>query len=143
MYFDKAPFIRLLILCIVLTLTAGIEAKAATIADFSARAAVGESFSTTNNTSPSLIVAIDTRDSGFNAIYLNVAIPSQGCTNEDRVIIDTGNTGGLLMFSTALGALKIGKQVSVRVVGCVSLNPTDPLGASMTAPRVVRVSTYP
>ena len=79
--------------------------------------------------------SIETRESGFHAVFLNVEVPDEGCDLTDRAIIVATTDGGRAMFNTALMAFVNGRRAVVRVDGCISLAP----GSSLTAPRAVKV----
>lgn len=84
------------------------------------------------------IRSIETRDSGFQAVYLTAAVPDESCDLADRAIIVSTTDAGRAMFDTAMMALVHAKAVIVRVDGCVSIAPET----SLTAPRVIKVQIF-
>ncbi len=91
-----------------------------------------------DNTAPVNIVTIESRESGYHSLFLSGAIPAQGCTNENRVIIvESGGGGSKMMLDVALAAFTTQTNVIVRVDGCTLLAPNENM--ELTAPKVIKV----
>jgi len=88
------------------------------------------------NSDASTITQIEARDCGFTAIYLNTALPDEGCTRTDRAIIVASQDSENNLFSTATTAFIHEIRVFVRVEGCVGITP----GSKTTAPLVIRIA---
>lgn len=87
------------------------------------------------NSALTSVSAVETRDSGIHAIYLNDAIPDEGCDLTDRAIVLGTQDHGGAMLDAAMTALAYSRRVVVRVEGCSVLTPAS----KTTAPRVVRI----
>ena len=89
------------------------------------------------------ITSIDTRNNGYQAIYIDQTIPDVPCelpTDRmltDRIIINESDVGAKTMISVALFAISSGSKVSLRVDGCEMINPD---GQNLSAPKLVRLS---
>lgn len=92
------------------------------------------------NSSPSNVVSIEMRDSGYHAVYISEAVPAEGCLLQDRAIIVDETNGNKAGLATVLGALMGSRKVVVRVDGCVPIDPGQSL--TVTAPRVIKVQVY-
>lgn len=66
---------------------------------------------------------IESRSVDVHDIYVEATIPSQNCTHNDRALIDVSTAGGKAMLSVALAALMSGKEVMVKVSGCLGYAP--------------------
>ncbi len=91
------------------------------------------------NTVPAFVESLETRDTGYHAVYLSESVPSQNCTLPDRAVVDENDVGSKTQFSALLAALASGKKVVVGVDGCVQIGVDSP---ATTAPRVVKVHLY-
>jgi hypothetical protein len=87
------------------------------------------------------------RDSGHQSVFLYTApggtnlvsavAAGQGCTVSDRGIIDPSLTGANSFVASIMLAVSSGYQVSLRVDGCVLVNPTE--DQVTTAPKITKV----
>lgn len=91
------------------------------------------------NTEQLQVISIESRDSGYHAIYLSGSMPNEGCVLNDRAIILESNEGGKAMLSLSLSALAASKKVIVGVEGCTVIAPEQP---QYTAPKVVKIQIY-
>ena len=83
----------------------------------------------------SLVRKVETRFHGIHSVYIDEAIPDQGCDLSDRAVVNTvEDPGGLLMVEVAKDALLWNKNIIMRIDGCV---PFNRVGA--TAPRIIRL----
>jgi len=87
-------------------------------------------FAVATNSEKMSITSIESRESGQHDIYFNGAVPDQGCNLADRAILDESLTGGKSMFSVLLSAFVSGKDVAIRVDGCLS------------APKIIKVQVF-
>lgn len=76
------------------------------------------------------------RNNGFHSVFIDVAIPNQGCTTADRGIIVESDTGGKTLLATTMMAISGGNQIDLRVSGCAPINPAE---TADTAPRIVKI----
>lgn len=76
------------------------------------------------------------RNSGYHSLFLDVAVPSQGCTSSDRGIIVESDAGGKAILASIMMAISGGNQVDIRVDGCAPINPAE---VTDTAPKIVKV----
>lgn len=88
------------------------------------------SFAAAINSGKMTVKAIESRESGQHDIFFNGTVPEQGCGLADRAILDESLTGGKSMFSVLLTAFTTGKDVVIRVDGCLA------------APKIVKVLVY-
>ena len=86
------------------------------------------------------ITSLVSRSSGYHSVFLDVAIPAQGCTYSDRGVIKEADVGGRTLLATILVAISNGNQVDFRVSGCAPLNPDE---NAYTAPKIVKVGIHP
>jgi len=82
------------------------------------------------------VTQVDSRVSGFHAIYIEGGVPDEGCSRIDRAVLVEGDDGERFSLGVALTALASGRDVILHVDGCVPLDP----GSSVTAPRILRIS---
>ena len=80
-------------------------------------------FSSAANFGQTNVTSIESRSSGRHDIYFSVAVPTQHCAIENRALLDEQATGGKSMLSVLLSALVSGKEVVVRVDGCLDDRP--------------------
>ncbi len=69
------------------------------------------------------VTQIESRSVDVHDIYVEAVIPSQSCNYNDRALINVATAGGQVMLSVALAALMSGKQVMVKVDGCLGYAP--------------------
>ena len=99
----------------------------------------GNSFAAASNSQPSIITTIESRSSGYHAIYLSNLIPDQGCYLSDRGVIVEKDVSGKTETAIALTALSIGKRIILRVDGCVGIDTNPGSNPEVTASRIVKV----
>lgn len=85
------------------------------------------------------VTSIESRESGYHAVYLSGAIPDEGCTLNDRAIIDESSIGSKALLSNVLTAITHGNFVVIRVMGCTVIDPNQP---EHTAPLITKVQLY-
>lgn len=85
------------------------------------------------------ITEVMTRESGTHNIFLSGSVPIQGCTHNDRVVIEDDASANSALLSSSLVALTTKSDIVVSVDGCAPLNP---VGGSLTAPKLIRLSIY-
>lgn len=91
-----------------------------------------------DNSGIAQISSIESRESGYHALYLSGAIPSQGCSLVDRAIIVETSGSGKSLLGIALSAMLSNRQVILRVDGCVGIDPSS----TLTAARILKVQIY-
>ncbi len=91
------------------------------------------------NSSSLQVASIESRDSGYHALFLSGSVPDENCTLKDRAIILESSDGGKTMLSISLSALTANKSVVIRVSGCTVIDPSQ---TQHTAPRVTKVQIY-
>jgi len=69
------------------------------------------------------VTSIVSRAGGHHDIYFSGAVPSQNCGLEDRALLAEEIAGGKSMLSILLSALISGKEVIIRVDGCLDNRP--------------------
>lgn len=69
------------------------------------------------------ISRIESRNNNVHDIYVESPIPTQNCSYNDRGLVDVSTDGGKVMMSVALSALMAGKDVVVKVDGCLGYAP--------------------
>jgi hypothetical protein len=89
------------------------------------------------NSLPSKITSIETRQSGYHSVYLNNAIPNEGCGLQDRAVLVESDASSKLLYATLLAAVVAGYDVIIRVSGCVSIDT----GATIQywAPKIIKI----
>jgi len=88
---------------------------------------------------PLQVMSIESRESGYHALYLSGPIQDENCTLTDRAIVLESSDGGKSMLSVSLTALATGKKVLLGVSGCSIIAPDQ---TQHTAPKVVKVHIY-
>ena len=56
-------------------------------------------------------------------MFFNMAIPTQGCTLEDRAVLDESLAGAKIMMSILLASMMSQKGLTIRVEGCTNNRP--------------------
>ena len=92
-----------------------------------------------DNTAVVNIKSIELRDTAHHAIFVNGAVPFEGCDLSDRAILIENVGSGRAMLGTAMLALGADKKVTIRVDGCTEINPGQ---TTLTAPRAVKMQIY-
>nr|VFK33052.1 MAG: hypothetical protein BECKMB1821G_GA0114241_11359 [Candidatus Kentron sp. MB]VFK35646.1 MAG: hypothetical protein BECKMB1821I_GA0114274_113410 [Candidatus Kentron sp. MB]VFK77483.1 MAG: hypothetical protein BECKMB1821H_GA0114242_11459 [Candidatus Kentron sp. MB] len=86
------------------------------------------------------IVSIESRESGYHAVYISGTMPDEGCTLLDRGILIASTPGAESMFNVAMAALDKQNSVLIRVDGCTIIEPVQP---EHTAPHIRKIHIYP
>ena len=91
------------------------------------------------NTGMVKITSVETRDSGYHALFISGDIPTdQNCNLTDRAIIVETDSSSKTMLSASLAALAAGKEVIVQVSGCTIIHT----GYKNTAPIVSKIQIF-
>lgn len=93
-----------------------------------------------NNTAPAQILSIETRQSGLHAIFINMPVPNEGCTLQDRAILVESDSSYKTMYATLLMAAASGYNVVLRVNGCTPIDNPNPTGYQ--SPKIIKVQVY-
>ncbi len=80
-------------------------------------------FAVAANSGKMNVTSIESRSSGNHDVFFSAAVPTQGCSIENRALLNEQSTGGRTMLSILLSSLVSGKQVIVRVDGCLDSRP--------------------
>ena len=92
-----------------------------------------------SNSSAMFVESVESRSSGYHALFGSGVIPDQDCTYRDRAIIVDSDVGSQTMVSIALSALLSGKKVIVQVSGCTIVSPEH---GDKTAPKMTKLHIY-
>lgn len=84
------------------------------------------------------VSSVDARPDGSHAVYISGATmpTSEGCTNNDRLVISPDDVGGKEMFAVATVAKLTSSKISFTVSGCVKVMT----GSTATSPHAIRIS---
>lgn len=91
------------------------------------------------NTSITNIDSLALRDSGHHTVFVQAAVPGQGCDLDDRAILVESDGSGQAMLGTLLVAISAEKPVLIQVDGCADTNPGTNI---LTAPKLIKVKIY-
>ena len=84
------------------------------------------------------VISIESRSSGYHAIYFDTNLPDLGCDTNQRGVILDADTGSELMISLAQISLQDFRRVIARVEGCTIIET----GVTYTAPKIIKIQLY-